>query len=299
MVERPSTPEPGDAWMLETGGTRLAATRAGFGPPVLCLHAIGHGARDFVHLAAQLDGQYQIIALDWPGHGASPPDARPPSVERYAELLNGVTDRLKTSLGISPAYILGSSIGGAAAIRFAAEHPDRVLGLILCNPGGLQPVNFLARFVCGRMAAFFARGVRGDARFAAQFRRYYERDVLSGPEAAWRRDEIIATAEQIAPLLEQAWAGFARTEADLRHLGPKIACPVLFAWTKGDRYVAWSRSRRAALRFPNHQVRLFNGGHAAFLEDPAAFAAALKQFIGASSGQATTSSKISGLRGLE
>lgn len=298
MVEKPSTPKQGDAWTLEVGGTQLAATRTGSGTPIICLHAIGHSARDFMHLPAQLGGRCQIIAIDWPGHGASPLEAKPPSTERYCELLGGITDRMKTSLGISSAYILGCSIGGTAAIRFAAEHPDRVRGLILCNPGGLQPVNFVARFVCRRMAAFFARGVGGDPRFASQFRRYYERDVLSAPEAAWRREEIIASAGQIAPLLAQAWAGFARKESDLRHLGPTILCPVLFAWTKGDRYVAWSRSKRAARAFPNHQVRLFNGGHAAFLEDSAAFAAALKEFIEASSEQPTATPTISELRGV-
>ena len=293
MVEKVSTPQPGDTWMLNAGGTSLAATRTGFGAPIVCLHAIGHGAGDFARLPVQLGGQYQVIAIDWPGHGASLPDAMPPTAGRYAELLDGVMDALEASLGISSAYLLGNSIGGTAAIRFAAERPDRVRGLVLCNPGGLQPVKFLARFVCRWMAAFFARGIRGDARFASQFRRYYERDVLSAPEAAWRREEIIATAEQIAPLLTLAWEGFARKDSDLRHLGPKITCPVLFAWAKGDRYIAWSRSKRAARAFPNHQVRLFDGGHAAFLEDPAAFAATLKEFIEASSDTAATISKTS------
>ena len=294
MVEKASTPEAGDTWMLDAAGIRLAVTRTGHGIPIICLHAIGHGARDFVNLSARLGGQYQIIALDWPGHGASPPEEKPPSAGRYAELLDGVTDALETSLGISSAYILGNSIGGTAAIRFAAKRPDRVRGLILCNPGGLQPVNFLARLVCRRMAAFFARGVRGDPSFAAKFRGYYERDVLSGAQATWRREEIIATAAQMAPLLEQAWAGFAKPDADLRHLVTKIACPVLLAWAKNDRYVAWSRSKRAALAFPNKQICLFNGGHAAFLEDPAAFAEALGEFIQTSTGVPARSNSQTG-----
>jgi pimeloyl-ACP methyl ester carboxylesterase len=57
----------------------------------------------------------------------------------------------------------------------------------------------------------------------------------------------------------------------LRHLAPEVTCPILFAWAKGDRYIAWSRSKRAALKFPNRQVRFFDGGHSAFLEAPSAF----------------------------
>jgi hypothetical protein len=98
--------------------------------------------------------------------------------------------------------------------------------------------------------------------------RYYERDVLPASPAAGRREEIIATAQQVASMLQQAWIGFAEPDADLRHLAPKTNYPVLIAWTRGDRYVAWSRSKRAALAFLNRQVRLFNGGHSASSNNP-------------------------------
>jgi pimeloyl-ACP methyl ester carboxylesterase len=265
-----------DLTMLDAAGTKLAVTRTGRGPAiVICLHAIGHGARDFARLPREIGSQYQLVAIDWPGHGASPPEQAPPSGRRYAELLAAAIE----GLGISSAYVLGHSIGGAAAIRYAALYPDRVRGLILCNPAGLQAVGFAARFVCRRMAAFFARGTNGDPRFPALFRRYYEREVLPAAAATWRREEIIATARQMAPILQQAWNGFAEPDADLRRLAPSIQCPVLFAWARRDRYVAWSRSKRAARTFPRHQVQLFEGGHSAFLEDPAPFAETMKQFL--------------------
>jgi pimeloyl-ACP methyl ester carboxylesterase len=282
-----------DRLMLDVSGTRLAVTRAGTGPAVVCLHAIGHGARDFARLADKFSSQYQVISLDWPGHGASPHEMAPANARRYAELLEATID----ALGISSAYILGNSVGGAAAIRYAAARPDRVRGLILCNPAGLQPVNFIARFVCRRMSAFFARGARGHPRFAGQFRRYYEREVLPASAATWRREEIIANARQVAPILQQAWNGFAAPDADLRRLAPKIACPVLLAWTKGDRYIAWSRSRRAALSFPHRTVCLFDGGHSAFLEDPASFAQALRQFVKTPPSGAESTTKLTANRG--
>ncbi len=284
-----STVPPAEQFTIEASGTRLAVTRAGLGSPIICLHAIGHGARDFARLADELGRQYQFISIDWPGHGASPREPAPAGAVRYAELLESVID----TFGISSAHILGNSVGGAAAIRYAASHPDRVRGLILCNPAGLAPVNFIARLVCRRMAAFFARGAHDDPRFAAQFRRYYERDVLPATAATWRREEIIATAAGVAPILQQAWNGFADADADLRHLVTKVGCPTLFAWAKGDRYVAWSRSKRAVLKFPNRQVRLFDGGHSAFLEEPSAFVEALKEFIGIPSVEEVANPKMS------
>jgi pimeloyl-ACP methyl ester carboxylesterase len=147
------------------------------------------------------------------------------------------------------------------------------------DPAGLQPVGWLARLVCRRMAAFFGTGADGDPEFQAKFRRYYERDVLSGPAAAWRREEIIASSVRMAPILREAWLSFAEPAADIRHLAPKIACPVLFAWARRDRYVAWSRSRRAARLVPRHTVKLLEASHAAFLEQPAEFDAALIEFV--------------------
>ncbi|HEY7843498.1 MAG TPA: alpha/beta hydrolase [Bradyrhizobium sp.] len=265
-----------DRLVLEAAGARLAITRAGRGSiSLVCLHAIGHGARDFMRIADEFGPGAEVIAIDFPGHGASPPELAAPGERRYAELLGATLDALE----LASVFILGNSVGGAAAIRYAAAHPKRVRGLILCDPAGLQPVNLVTRFICRRMSAFFARGARGDPRFPAQFRRYYEREVLPSRQASWRREEIIASALDVAPILQQAWRGFAEGDADLRQLGPQIKCPVLFAWSKRDRYVAWSRSKRAALAFPYAQVRFFEGGHSAFLEEPAAFALALKQFL--------------------
>jgi len=115
-------------------GVRLAYDDEGEGPPLVCLHAIGHGASDFAGLRRRLAGRHRVIALDWPGHGSSDDDRVPASAGRYTVLLAGVLD----ALGIERAIILGNSIGGAVAIRFAAAHPDRVRALVLANPGGLD-----------------------------------------------------------------------------------------------------------------------------------------------------------------
>ena len=76
-----------------------------------------------------------MIAVDWPDHGNSSADPQPPSAARYEALLAGLLD----DLGIDDAVLIGNSIGGAAALRYAASHPGRVRGLVLANPGGLDP----------------------------------------------------------------------------------------------------------------------------------------------------------------
>ena len=261
--------------MLDIAGTKLAVTRRGKGPALVCLHAIGHGARDFDGLGERLGTRLSIIAVDFPGHGDSPVEAASPAPRRYAELVAGAVD----ALGLKSFALLGNSIGGATALRYAAANPDRVSALILCNSGGLQKVGLLARLYTGHMARFFDSGVRGDKSFAKKYRRYYELTVLTGPKSKARREEIIADAYKCAPLLAAAWREFGHPGADIRHLPRQLKCPVFYAWARNDAAIAWSRSKRAALTAPSHSVTMFDAGHSAFLEQPEEFDAALVAFL--------------------
>ena len=263
--------------LVEVLGARLAVRRWGAGPQILCLHAAGHGAGDFAGLAARLAGRFEVIAVDWPGQGRSPADGAPVRAERYADLLLALCEALRLQ---RPALV-GNSIGGAAALSAVARAPERFSALVLCNPGGLAHLDAFANFAVGRMAAFFRAGARGAAWFPAAFAAYYRWIVLPAPAARDQRRRIIAAGRELAPVLAEAWAGFAEPSADIRALPARVTLPVWLAWARGDAFVAWSRSKAAALRFPDHQLTLFPGGHAPFLEAPDAFAEGLAAFLDA------------------
>jgi pimeloyl-ACP methyl ester carboxylesterase len=257
---------------IDAGGTRLAATRRGKGKPVLCLHAIGHGARDFEALVGLVGDTFEIIALDWPGQGLSPADGKAPTAAHYEALLEAAMDALK----LERAILIGNSIGGAAALRLAAQAPERVSALVLCDTGGLVALTPFARFVLRKKAAFFAAGERHATWFARAFRFYYRRIVL--PRARTQGERIIASSYEIAGLLRQAWEGFAQQDADIRGLVPRVQCPVFVAWAKSDRVIVWSLCAKAARQFRDVRIEFFRGGHAAFLEDAERFARAFRQF---------------------
>jgi len=259
-------------------GVRLAYDDEGEGPPIVCLHAIGHGAGDFATLRRRLRDRHRVIALDWPGHGNSTEDREPASQRRYGDLLRGFVE----ALALEPALFIGNSIGGAAAMRLATEAPARVRALVLANPGGLDRGggSRLNRVVTGAMAAFFAAGARGAKWYPRAFAAYYRQLVLPETAAADQRERIIAQGGEVAALLADAWRSFGRPDADLRPLAPRIACPVLFAWAERDRINQLSRCRAAIAQFPNARLETFRAGHAAFLEAPEEFARALQRFLG-------------------
>jgi pimeloyl-ACP methyl ester carboxylesterase len=263
--------------LIKAAGTAIAIIRSGHGLPVICLHATGHGGRDYAEFASRLSSKgFEIIAVDWPDHGSSPPDAtgRPASAERYADIIE---DLIPLLCGDARPILLGNSIGGAAALSFALRHPEQLRSLVLCNPGGLAPLNALARGVIGAMVKFFAAGERGASWFPRAFAAYY-RLVLPAKPAADQRARIVAAGPEMATVLRQAWDSFRQPDADLREAASGLKTPVFFAWAKQDQIVAWSRSKRAVRAIPGAEVQMFRGGHAAFLEDPDAFVASFLSF---------------------
>lgn len=262
--------------VITTPNGAVMVRRTGVGRPVLCLHAVGHGSGDFAPLAQRLGQHFEFIAIDWPGHGASPADLGPDgpgAVEpgRYAEILLAVMD----ALALQRPLAIGNSIGGAALIIAAAKAPERFLGVVLCNPGGLAPVDALARRVTALMADFFRAGARGAAWFGPAFALYYRLCVLGGRSGPQRR-RILAAGREIAPLLADAWARFGRADADLRARAATLTPPVWLAWARRDQFVSLARSRAAAQAIPHHEATLFPALHAPFLERPMAFAKAFR-----------------------
>ena len=263
---------------ISVDGVSVAYTDSGgSGPVIVCLHAIGHGARDFADLSRRLSPGYRVIALDFPGQGHSGADSQPASGTRYTQLLEGFVDRLN----IRSATLLGNSMGGAVAVRYAHAHPDRVDSLVLCDSGGLQPVGPAGRFFIGIFVQFFAAGRRGASWYPWAFDKYY-RHVLPGDAAHDERARIVRSAYEIAPVLEQAWRSFPKPEEDLGPILHEVRCPVLLAWARDDFVLPLKGTEPTFQQFPRHQLEVFDGGHAPFLEDPDHFEQALRSFLGSS-----------------
>jgi pimeloyl-ACP methyl ester carboxylesterase len=265
---------PAGSPLIEIDGVQLAVSREGRGPALVCLHAVGHGGGDFAALVPALKDRFEIIRVDWPGQGRSGPDRELASARRYADLLSGLLERLD----IADPILIGCSIGSAAAILHAARQPVRAL--VLCDSGGLVPINLMSRGFTGVLSRLFAGGARGAWWFKPFFG-WFCRTALPSPAAAVQRDRIIAAGYEVAPLLVQAWASFGRPEADIRAEAAALDVPVWVAWCRGDRIVPLSLCRPAIEAMKQVQLTLFEGGHAAFLEQPQQFIDGLIDFTAA------------------
>lgn len=101
----------------------LFAERLGDGPPrVLALHGWGRRGSDFAHAFEGLD----VLALDLPGFGASPPPPAPLGAAGYAALIEPVF-----AMFSGPPVMVGHSFGGRVAVSRQAHHPRSASGLVL------------------------------------------------------------------------------------------------------------------------------------------------------------------------
>lgn len=122
---------------------RLHYHEAGEGEPVVLLHGGGPGASSWSNFGrniAVLAQYFRVIAIDQPGYGHSDKLAEHEQYNRYSA--NAVLG-LFNHLGIERAALVGNSLGGGTAVRFALDNPDRAGRLVLMGPGGLS-VNLFA-----------------------------------------------------------------------------------------------------------------------------------------------------------
>lgn len=113
----------------------LYADDGGIGDPlsVVFLHSLAGNTSQWSAQLEHLRPERRAVALDWRGHGRSGASADGDySVPAAAADVQGAAGRL----GLERFVLVGHSGGGLAALQYAADHPERVAGLLLADPSG-------------------------------------------------------------------------------------------------------------------------------------------------------------------
>ena len=122
-------PAPGARERVMVEGVPIAFRRMGRGPAVVLLHGATGNLNDMTfRLAPALAARHTVYAFDRPGHGESGwPLRGGDSLAVQARLLRGALERA----GVSRAFLIGHSYGGAVALSWALDTPRAVAGLLL------------------------------------------------------------------------------------------------------------------------------------------------------------------------
>ncbi|GAB3025211.1 alpha/beta fold hydrolase [Natronobiforma cellulositropha] len=130
----------GGTGAVTVDGRRLSYRRAGTdGPPVVLLH--GGGVDDATlswrYVLADLADDHRVYALDWPGYGDSDDRGYTHASASHVRTLERFLDAVGLNERANGLTVAGISMGGAAALGFALEQPDRVSKLALVDSYGL------------------------------------------------------------------------------------------------------------------------------------------------------------------
>jgi pimeloyl-ACP methyl ester carboxylesterase len=264
---------------IQVGNLAVAVSDVGAGPSVVLLHGLACGKRMWFHQIAALRHRFRVVAYDQRGHGLTdaPAAATDYSAAHLARDLVGVLDALK----IERAAIVGFSLGGGPALALAASKPERVSRLVLADvgAGADDPVKIEAmarQWVSligqGRVDDLVCEMLRSELfKFYAR-RNTRRRDHMA---ALFRATPLNGLRFTLSEVLAKRKSLFRATS-----VLKSVRAPTLVLVGEQD-YVCGKASRLLAQSIPNASLKIIgHSGHMSPLEQPAAFTAALTEFLG-------------------
>jgi pimeloyl-ACP methyl ester carboxylesterase len=240
------------------------------GAPIVLLPSGAHDHHDFDALRDRLDpARFRTVALDWPGHGASPAPTEPVSAMRFADVAERLVEAVAPAgAGGAGAVVVGNSVGGFSAARLAIRRPDLVAGLVLIDSGGFAGRPLPVRAFCALMGRpRFLRAIYpAFAKAYMRARTDADRRARATAIATTRADPGLATVAQV-------WGSFASPEHDLRAQAAEILAPTLVLHGRRDPVIPLRAGRAAAAAIPGARLVVCDAGHSPHTTDPDGVAA--------------------------
>ncbi len=271
-------PASSSSGFVEAGGLRLHYLDYGTAgrPAMLCVHGGAAHGHWFDFVASGFSANYHVRALDWRGHGNSawsdPPEY---SYERFASDLAEAVEKLD----LRDFVLVGHSMGGMAALVYAATYPGRV--------GKLVVVDTTMHMAPERISEMHEVGARQGSSYATreEFVSRYRLRPLGTTAAPTIIRHIAANAAR------QVDDGSWRHKFDRNIYAQRISVDGLPYWSrigipallvKGDLSARITPQIFAAVKERCPQVELVevsNSNHHVTLDNPSGFVHAVQGFL--------------------
>lgn len=281
--------------LVATPAGRIAYRRAGEGPPLLLIHGWGASSRYWLGAFALLAEHHDLIALDLPGFGDSPPAGGPTSLAS----LTAAALALCEQLALERLAVAGHSLGGGVALLLAAHRPRLVSRLAMVSFG--LPRTPLEAATMGALHLQLSAAAALWAPWLAFWAPWF---AAARPlrTAAWTAPPlpVLLAAPMVRRLPEVPYAAMAIGAADMAAMDPRagleaastsgdpavmaaagrVEAPALVISGSQDPIFPAGAARALAGAIPNAGLVLLDGcGHVPMAESPAAFYTALRAFV--------------------
>jgi len=236
------------------------------GVPVVLVHGVTDSWRSFEPVLPHLPESIHAFALSQRGHGDADRSASAYRPRDFAADLAAFMDALDIDLAV----IAGHSMGSYAAQRFAMDHPERTLGLVLMGSFTSWRENqIVAEFWEEALSKLtdpidpeFVREFQESPLMEPAFLETVVREALKVPARVWR----------------EAWKALMDTDHS-EELG-KIEAPTLIVWGDQDELIPRSEQDALAAAIASSRLEVYPGiGHGLHWDAPERFANDLVAFV--------------------
>ena len=260
-------------------GISTVVLEGGAGPPLVLLHGPAGNATHWMRVLPDLVRSHHVVAPDLPGQGASEVTDGRLDADRVIAWLGELIERTCSS----PAILVGFTLGGAIAARFAAVRGDRISRLVLVDTLGLVEFAPIPDFGLA-LREFLARPTERthDAlwRHCAADLDQLHRGM---GEAVW---EIFRTynVDRITTPSVQTALGTLMEQLGIPAIAPatlaRIRVPTTLIWGRRDAATPLAVAEAASARYGWALHVIEECGDEPPLEQPEAFLHALRSAIG-------------------
>jgi pimeloyl-ACP methyl ester carboxylesterase len=262
---------------LDVDGVSTPLLEGGEGPPFVLVHGQGGFAEIMGPLIRMVVDRYRVIVPDLPGMGRSEIRSGTLDGPRVTEWLG----ELVAKTCDQPPIVLGGSMGGSVALRLAVARGREISRVVLVDSGSLGPFRPPPSLLFALIRFIRKPDRAGAARMQRQI--FLDADRVRA-QAGERLDALedyqIDRAKQ--PSVNAA------NRTLLRQVGTKqvpdeqlraIDAPVAMIWGRRDRVMPFKYAERASAAYGWPLYPIEDSGHLPFVEQPAAFDAALRAIL--------------------
>lgn len=247
-------------------------------PAVVLVHGIGDkGARDWSGLTAALVPDFHVISFDLPGFGRSSKGNEQYTPKNYAAFVRHVVE---ARVGARPFFLVGHSLGGAIALRYASLYPEDVAALVLVDVPGILHRQAYSRYLSHLGIDFLPKfyptqndhlsNLASTVFSKLTWANPAPEIMLASPRL--RRNFLSADPARIAGLalvMEDFSADMARVQA-----------PTLVLWGGRDELAPLRNGRVLSANLPQAQLEIFaTSGHTPMDDVPEDFAQRVAEFL--------------------
>jgi len=249
------------------------------GPVVLLLHGFLYHGMMWDDVIGPLSEHARCYVLDLMGWGYS---SRNEAIDYDYALYARQVLEFMDALGIERASLVGQSMGGGTAIRFAVEHRDRVERLVLVDPASLpNPLALTGRVFALPGVGEVVMGLGGDRVTAENLKQLWFHDPAHVTPAYVARVtaplKIQGSTWTVLNILRRLDFG---SQSEHVKLLARTDVPILLVWGREDRAVPFAVGLTMREMLPKATfVVIPHAGHTPHEEDPATFLAAAVPFL--------------------